>query len=256
MSKIMDNIKVANSVVRTLIFLVVGAGVGYGGFLGYTSYVLPSMEAKEAMAELDQLRVDYEVQKQEFERTQLENDRLRTSLQLLKIDRRLANVEVMDVATNSDGEPTITARFTEFDEFGNVVGASRDFVLRGDTMYLDCWVVKFGDKYVEQSDALRSASLCVFKGIYGNLDGPVGSQSLDTDSSESFPAIYSSEEKSAFEEKIWGDFWSLANDEKSQEDLGIRAVHGQANYVKVAKGMTYEIKVRSSGAASIVPIGR
>ena len=252
----MENVKIANSVVRTLIFLVVGAGVGYGGFLGYNNYVRPSINAREARAELDQLRVDYEIQKQEFEETQLENDKLKTALQLLKIDRRLANVEVMDVSTNEDGEPTITARFTEFDEFGNVIGASKDFVLRGDTMYLDCWVVKFGDKYIEQSDALRSASLCVFKGIYGNLDGPVGSQPLDSDSSEEFPAVYSSEEKSAFEAKIWSDFWRFANDETLQTELGIRSIHGQANYVKVVKGMTYEINVRSAGAASIEPIGR
>ena len=256
MSKIMENIKTANSVVRTMIFLVLSAGLGYGGFLGYQNYVRPSLEAKEAMAKFDQLQVDFQLQKQEFERIQSENDRFRTSLQLLKIDRRLANVEVMDISENESGEPTMNVRFTEYDEFGEVIGASRDFELRGDTMYLDCWVVKFGDKYVEQADALRSASLCVFKGIYGNLDGPQGTHPLDSSSEGDLPSVYASDEKSAFEAKIWSDFWKLANDEESQQELGIRAIHGQANYVRVKKGKTYEINVRSSGAASLEPVGR
>ena len=254
MSKTMDNVKTANSVVRTMIFLAVSGGVGYGGFLGYQNYIKPGIDAKAAYAELDQLKVDFEKQKVEHEKTQVENGRLKTSIQLLKVDRRLANVEVLETSTNDDGEPIMNVRFTEYDQFGDAIGSSKDFELRGDTMYVDCWVVKFGDKYVEQADALRSASLCVFKGIYGNLDGPEGSQSLDTNSVEDFPSVYSEDRKTAFEEQIWGDFWRLANDEDSQEELGIRAIHGQANYLRVQPGKTYEVNVRSSGAASLEPV--
>lgn len=254
MSKFMENVKTANSVVRTGIFLIVGAGVGYGGFLGYTNYVKPSLDAKEAMVQFEQLKVDFELQQEEFEKAKEENDKLKTSMQLLKVDRRMANVEIMDVAKNEDGEPTMTVRFTEYDQLGEVVGASKDFELRGDKMYVDCWVVKFGDKYIEEADALRSASLCVFKSIFGNLDGPEGSFSLDSSSEDAYPSIYSNEEKSEFETKIWSDFWRLANDEQSQQDLGIRAIHGQANYIRVEKGKTYEVNVRSSGAASLEPI--
>ncbi len=254
MSKFMENVKTANSVVRTMIFLVVGAGVGYGGFLGYTNYVKPSIDAREALAEFEDLKVSFQIQQEEFERIKKQNDKLKTSIQLLKIDRRKANVEVMDVGKNALGEPTMMVRFTEFDDDGNVVGASKDFELRGDKMYVDCWVVKFGDKYVEEADALRSASLCVFKGIYGDLDGPVGSQRLDSDSTDQYPSVYSSDKKSEFEAQIWKDFWRLANDQESQVELGIRAIHGQANYVKVEPGKTYEVNVRSAGAASIEPI--
>ena len=255
MSKTMESVKTLNSVVRTTIFLGFVGIVGYGSFVGYENYIKPGIEAKEALAELDQLKVDYKNQAAELERLTDENDRIKTSLRLLKVDRRLANVQVMETSENEAGEPIMLVRFTEFDELGEPVGSSRDFELRGDKMYVDCWVVKFGDKYVEQADALRSASLCVFKGIYGNLDGPEGAKSLDSDSHDAYPDVYSDERKTAFEEQIWADFWQLANDEKSQEELGIRAIHGQANYLKVEPGKLYEVNVRSSGAASLEPVG-
>ena len=250
----MDNVKTANSVARTAIFLVLAGGVGYGGFVGYKNYVEPSLEAKQAIAELEALKVDFENQQVEIDKAKEENSRLQTSLQLLKIDRRMAKIKVMSVDENDEGEPTMSVRFTEFNDYGDQLGEPRDFELRGDKMYVDCWVVKFGDKYIEENDALRSASLCVFKGIYGNLDGPEGSQNLDSSSIEDFPSIYGSEEKTTFEQQIWTDFWKLANDRNSQEDFGIRTIHGQANYMKVEEGKTYEVSVRSSGAASLTPI--
>lgn len=255
MSEMMNNVKTVNSVVRTGIFLAVSAAIAYGGYVGYDNYIRPGIEAKEKMMELEQLQVDFRKQTEQLDKLNEENDRIRTSMRLLKVDRRKANVEVLETYENDEGESEMLVRFTEFNEFGEPIGASRDFQLRGDTMYVDCWVVKFGDKYIEQADALRSASLCVFKGIYGNLDGPEGSKPLDQQSGESFPDVYADEDKSAFEAKIWNDFWRLANDPKSQQELGIRAIHGQANYLKVQEGKTYEVYVRSSGAANLVPVG-
>ena len=255
MSELMNNVKTINSVVRTMIFLGISAGLGFAGFVGFNNYIKPGIEAKEKLIELELLRVEHRNQSAELDRVQEENDRIKTSMRLLKVDRRKAKVEILEKSKNEDGEPILQVRFTEFDEFDEPIGAGRDFELRGDRMYVDCWVVKFGDKYVEQADALRSASLCVFKGIYGNLDGPEGSQSLDSDSRDHYPVVYSDAEKTAFESKIWNDFWQLANDRKSQQELGIRAIHGQANYLKVEAGKTYEVTVRSSGAASLTPVG-
>ena len=47
------------------------------------------------------------------------------------------------------------------------------------TVYIDCWIVKFDDKYIEEAALHRSTSLCLFKSIYGELDGPVASYSLE-----------------------------------------------------------------------------
>ena len=254
MSKMMENVKTVNSVTRTAIFLTLSGFLGYGGFVGYKNYIKPGIEAKDAIAKLDKLEVELQENKAQLEESRAENGRLQTSLQLLKVDRRVAKIEVLEVSKNDAQEPTMNVRFIEFDSFGDTVGEPRDFELRGDTMYIDCWVVKFGDKYIEQSDALRSASLCVFNGIFGNLDGPEGAKLLDTESTDDFPSVYTRQERTSFAEQIWADFWRIANDKASQDELGIRAMHGQANYVKVEPGKTYEATVRSSGAISLVPL--
>ena len=254
MSKLMQNVKLANSVVRTGIFAFLMGGLGYGGYLGYNEYIKPGIEAKQAFAELDELKAQFRRTSDELDLTRVENDKLKTSNRLLKVDRRMANIEILDTWKNEDGEPTMRVRFTELDKYNQPISSSKEYDLRGDKMYVDCWVVKFDDKYIEQADALRSASLCVFKSIFGNLDGPEGSKPLDTRSHDDFPAVYTDNAKSRFEQQIWGDFWRLANDEQSQKELGIRAIHGQANYLKVQKGKIYKITVRASGSPSLEPV--
>ena len=254
MSKMMENVKTLNSVIRTGIFACLMGGLGYGGYVGYYEYVKPGIDAKEALAELDQLRTDFELKSEELIQTLEENDKLKTSNRLLKIDRRVANIEILDVTKNEQDEPIMHVRFTELDLDNQPLVKPKEFELRGDKMYVDCWVVKFDDKYIEQADALRSASLCVFKSIFGNLDGPEGSKSLDSHSQDDFPLVYSNDAKSKFEQQIWCDFWKLANDEQCQDELGIRAIHGQANYLKVKKGKVYKVTVRASGAPSLEPV--
>ena len=258
----MADLKTINSTVRTGIAIVLLGTVGYGGWFGYNNYVKPSYDAKKAIEELADLKDQFEAQtvtltqtRENLEQAEIANEKLSTSLRLLKIDRRMANVEVLDIVENEIGEPEMLVRFSEVDVDGNVIGTERDFTLTGDKLYIDCWIVTFDDKYVEQADELRATSLCVFKSIYGNIDGPSGAQSLDrqTDANQ-VPVVYRTNDKNTFEQKIWGDFWNVCNDAVKQKDLGIRASYGQANYVLAEKGRTYQVHLRSSGGASLKPI--
>ena len=251
---VIESVKTVNSLFRTLIFVGLTAGVGYGGYVGYENYVKPGLQAQQALADLAELQSRYAKQADELKASQHENDRLKTSLKLLKVDRRLAKLKVLEKSTNEQGEPILTIRFTEVDDQGAPVGASRDFVLRGERLYVDCWVVKFEDRYIEQSDALRSASLCVFKSIFGDLDGPSGAKSLDRKTENAAPGIYQGSEQSAFEQQIWNDFWNVSNNPGLQKDLGIRASHGEAVYIFAEPGKTYDVKIRSSGATSLEPV--
>ncbi len=262
MSELMGSVNTINSAVRTLIFLAITCGVGWGGYVGYNNYVKPGLEAQQAKAELEQLQRQFEQQQADLTKTQQEltianeiNDRLETSLKLLKIDRRLANIQVLEKSKNDDGEPTLLVRFTEIDQHGNPLGASREFTLRGEKLYVDCWIVQFEDVYIEQSDILRSASLCVFKSIFGELDGPSRSFPLDSQS-ELQPGVYKDQRKSQFESQIWNDFWNVSNNPERQHELGIRANHGQANYVKGEEGMIYQVNIRASGSVSLEPLER
>jgi hypothetical protein len=59
---------------------------------------------------------------------------------------------------------------------------------------------------------------------------------------------------SEFEQKIWNDFWLIANDRQRAAELGIVAAHGTAVGQRVRPGMTYEIELRATGDMTITPI--
>ena len=255
-NSMMSNLKTVNSTVRTLIALAMIAFVGTGSYMGYDKYIRPGIEAEQAKQDLAELQNQFEKQNQKLEKLTSENHELVTSLTLLKVDARKANVKVMEKGVGEDGEPYMEVRFTEFDANGEPIGGAKDFTLRGDKLYLDCWTVSFKDKYVEQSDALRSASLCVFKKIYGNTDGPDNGFALDHQSKDpnAPPPIYKSPEQNKFEAQIWSDFWAFCNDGDKQDLFGIRNSQGKAVYVYGEEGKTYEVIVRASGELSFHPL--
>ena len=236
--------------------------VSYGGWFGYTNYIKPGAEAKKAMADLADLKAKFEEKEaalketaQALEASEEDNERLETSMKLLKIQRRLANVTVLETGKDDEGNPFMEVGFTEVDERGEQVGSTRNFTIKGEFLYLDGWVVTFEDKYVEGNDELRAASLFVFKSIYGDQEKPADGQSLDMNSADSGPpGIYKSAKKVAFEQKIWGDFWKVSNDEGLQKEYGIRAAYGHSSYVKGIEGKTYRAHIRASGAMTLTPI--
>ena len=252
-SKVMDNVKTVNSVVRTTMMVGIAGGLGYVSWFGYNNYIAPSMEAKQALVELDSLKEDYLLKVERLKVLEEENDRLSTAMKLLKIDRRVAYLEVLEKGVDDKDDHYMLVRFTEVDPDGNPSGPSRDYALRGKTVFIDTWIAKFEDQYIEQADALRGVSLFKFKRIFGDDEKPSEAQSLDLNSS-GVPKIYQDETASAFEKKIWSDFDAVCNDRSRQEELGIRAVGRQAPSLTVKEGMTYKITIRSSGDISLVPL--
>ena len=259
MPDLMTNVKTLNSAIRTV--LVVGACgvVGYGGWFGYDNYVKPSVQAKQAIADLEDLKAQFAktetALKQtaaDLEASEVLNERLETSMKLLKVDRRIANVTVLDVGKSEDGSPFMEVSFTEVDRDSEPIGASKIYTLQGEKFYVDGWVASFEDKYVEQADELRSASIFSFKSIYGDAEMPRDAQRLDSDSQgDGPPGIYRDGEKRGFEQQIWTDFWKACNDTHLQHELGIRAIHGQSSYIKAVEGKTYQVNIRASGGISL-----
>ena len=246
----MNHVKTVNSSVRTLLILAACGVIGYFGYFGYQNYVKPSHEAKQAIAELATLKEDFAKQKMELEKVTKLNERMATSMKLLKVDKRVANIEVLKIEKDEDGNPLMDLSFTEVGENGEEIGITKNYTIKGDKFYVDGWVVAFEDKYIEQADELRGASLFVFKSIYGNDETPRDAQRLDDDS-QSRPGIYEDNHKSDFEQKIWSDFWGVCNDNHKQQELGIRASHGQSTYIAGQEGKTYQIEIRASGSTGI-----
>ena len=255
MPDIMNNVKTINSAVRTAMMLGACSVIGYGGYFGYNNYVKPSHDAQRAAAELKELEAKY--QQQSFRLTEAEDrvHRLETSMKLLKVDRRLANVTVLEKGFDEFGEPFMEVSFEEVDANDRPVAAARQYVIKGEKLYIDGWIATFEDQYVESADELRAASLFVFKSIYGDAETPKDAQSLDVESRDhSPPGIYNDSTQRDFEQQIWADFWKVCNDPQLQDELGIRTSQGQTSYVKPIEGKTYRVNIRASGGMSLKPI--
>lgn len=263
MSNTVEGIKAVNSAVRTLLMLAGVGIVGYGGWLGYNQWVVPAGQAKEALARLEkaeqenqQLQKTVAEQQQRLAELQRLNEKLQTSLKLIKLDRRLAHIRVLRKGRDEgpDGRPWMDVEFTEYDRDGKPMGEPRPFRLAGDRLYVDCWLAKFEDRYIEDADLLRNATLCVFKGIWGDLDGPAGGQSLDMAADQPVPVAYNQSPVTEFERRIWYDFWTVANSVERQRELGIRAAHGQIDYILAEEGQTYLVELRASDGVTLRPV--
>jgi hypothetical protein len=276
MGRVTDSISAVNSAVRTLLATVVVGGVGAGGWYAYSFLHANESEAKRAAEALAAARSDLDRATAELERKevllqrkdaeittlndqvqkqQIEIHRLDTSLRLLKVNHRVARMTVLDqVADASTGQTSSLVQFEELDDQGKVVGEPRQFRIQGDLVYIDSWVVKFEDQYVEKAAIDRATSLVLFRRIFGEFQEPKDGFALDADGAR--PEIYGRGGKmSDLERQIWSDFWTVANDESRQSQLGIRAAHGDAPSIRVKKGRVYRVELRASDGLTIKPEG-
>ena len=274
MGRMTEGISAVNSFLRTLLAIVVVGGVGFGGWYGYTTFNARELEAQQkakrleeaeqnltsARARLEQAETDLVKQAAELKAKDAEIARLNESvrklelaIRYLKIDHRVARFAAVEQSQDeATGEISSLIEFVELNDEGHPIDTPRQFRIRGDIVYIDGWVVKFEDKYVEQADLERGTSLLLFKRIFGSGQKPDDGYPLDEVGSA--PKAYARGGKmSDFERKIWDDFWNIANDSEKAKQLGIRAAHGGAPFMKVEKGKSYRILLRASGDPTIVP---
>ena len=259
-------ISVIHSALRTALLLVLTGLMGFGGYTGYQIF-----HAKElAERELQESRAEKELAERELQESRAEVDRLHqeiaaqerkiqrleTAIQLLKVDHRIAHIEVVDQWQPAGAEHPVTKfLFVEVNEQGQWIDTARTFTIEGDVVYIDSWVAKFQDEFVEggdQTDPLRSTSICLFRRIFGEFQEPNEGELLDPIGSR--PAAYSpGSEMTDLERDIWQSFWEYANDPAKAEAVGLRAAHGEAPSIQLRKGKRYKIFLRASDGLSIVP---
>ncbi|HEY6563466.1 MAG TPA: hypothetical protein VIY86_03170 [Pirellulaceae bacterium] len=260
------NVTAFSHLVRTILGTVVVAAVGYGGGWVYTHYV-PHARLQEAQRNLEQTKKELSQAQQQMaaqdqrilelgQAVEERNQRishLSTSIRLLKVDQRVAELVVLKQERNPEsGEIVTDFRFQELTKEARLVGEPRMFRIEGDVVYLDYWVVKFQDEYVEQAELDRSASICLFRRLFGEFQEPQDGFTLDEVGVR--PSVYGREEKmSDFERQIWTDFWSIALDPNRAAVLGVRAAHGEAVSVKLRPGKRYRVTLRASDGLSVGP---
>jgi len=275
---VLKTINAVNNLAGTIVSLAVLAIIGAGGWYAYQTYFadklraqkeLEQREAKiaglsrdlaarrqevdrlgDALAEtheqIDRLELDLEAKQRQIERLDL-------ALRLLKVDHRVAQIDVLGQQGSAEGGDLVTHfSFVEIDDQGKPLDEPRVFQVAGDFIFVDAWVAKFTDEFVEMGDPLRSTSICLFRRLFGERQRPSEGFALDSDGSR--PAAYrKSGNASELEREIWGKFWEYANDPVQAEKLGVRAAHGEAPYIKLLPGKRYKVTLRASGGLSLVP---
>jgi hypothetical protein len=204
-------------------------------FLAYELVVVPRRELQDRIVKLEQ-----------------EKQRLETYLKILEHTERRARIEVLRQVSDPEGKLQTTIRFTETDATGKPIIVSRDMTLPGQEVYFDTLVIKFDDHFVEQDDPLKGHALMLFRRIFSSTMRPEDGFPIDREGQA--PEIY--EERQApdrFEKDLWRRFWELANDEQLAKEHGVRAIHGDAPYMRLESGRIYEVLLRSTGEVIITP---
>jgi hypothetical protein len=199
------------------------------------------------LAEISTLNKNLAAQREQIEK-------LETSLHLLKTDQRLARMNVVGIERDKEGAAlTSKLEFVELSPTGEPLSQPRRFELPGDVIYIDNWVVKFDDSYIEKGDIERGTSLCLFRRIFSEQQTP--NQGISLDEIGMRPQAYArGGAVSDFEKRIWSEFWEFANNPTKATELGIRAANGEAVSIKVREGKAYNVSLRASGGLSIEPV--
>jgi hypothetical protein len=271
MAKTIETVATINSAVRTLLAVLVCGAVGVGGYFGYTTYNEKDIKAhkaeqklKDAEEQLDKAKQDLvareaEIQKQaatiadqvvELKKKDEQIAKLETARRLLKVDHRLAQLNIIDQTTEENGEVVNTVQFIELNPEGVGMGEPRVFRVKGDMIYIDGLSVTFLDKFVEEADLERGTSLFSFTRIFSDKQNPKDGFPLDEVNSR--PLAYGKGGMiSDFEKNIWKNFWDIANDKDKTGELGIANIHGSAVSIKPVKGNSYTIELRASAGPKL-----
>ena len=244
------------SLVRTLVWLTVLVLLVWGGWLGYRAYDARSeltRTLKQREAEITKKNERIERLTGDLRIKQQQVDKLDLALRLMKVDRRVAELTVLEQWKSKPADTLMTKfQFTEVDGDGKPLGQPKVFTIDGNVVYIDAWVVKFSDELVQAADPLRGASVAVFRRVFGENQEPSKGYVLDAEGQQ--PVAYGqAREPSAIEKEIWANFWELANDPQRAKQAGVRVAQGEAPSIQLRKGMVYPMVLRASGGLNILP---
>jgi hypothetical protein len=171
---------------------------------------------------------------------------LEAALRLLKVDHRVARLEVLGQTPTSGGAVETKLRFTELRPDGAPLKAPLELAVRGKRVYVEALVIRFDDTYVERGDALRGTSVCLFQRVFGDQQEPAQGPSLDA--SGQLPRAYADEEgPDPFYADLWTHFWEYAHDLRAAEAKGVRALQAEAPSIEAQVGRSYRLELRASG---------
>lgn len=169
-------------------------------------------------------------------------------LKFLRERRRVARVDqvVRTPDPSAPGGALTSFRFQEVRGDGAPAGPAQSFTIQGDVAYFEALVVKFDDAFVERNDLLKGSSLLLFRRVFGEHQAPADGFPLDAAGQR--PPGYEPDAEGAapFHRDLWSRFWEYALDPEVARQAGVRAMHGEAPFIKLAPDREYEIELRTS----------
>lgn len=175
---------------------------------------------------------------------------LDAALELLKIDHRLAEIRVLEQQTDEQGAVHTVVRFVELGPDGEPLSEGIEARVEGRTVYVETLVIKFDDRFVEEGDALRGTSICLFRRLFGENQRPIDGVEIDAAGEQ--PLVYRGDDPTPpLHRDLWNRFWEYANDPDLAHERGVRAIHGEAPFIELRPDRRYRVELRSSGGLTI-----
>lgn len=207
--------------VRTVVSLILASAVGVAGFFAWSRFT----ERQELLAVIG---------------------RLTTS-------SRVAQAVVTKRWTEEDGRLFTAVRFVELGQDGDPLAPPTEFVVEGETVYFDAYVLKFEHGLVTEGDAMKGKSLVLFRRAFGEHQEPVEGHPLDEGAEGGVPVAYRGDDPpSEAEVALWSDFWRYANDPQAAAASGVRVAQGEAPSMRMLPGKIYDLSVDHAGGLNIV----
>lgn len=174
-----------------------------------------------------------------------ENEGLKTAISNLTEERQIGYAKVLSQETR-EGKLYTKLLFVEVDpsDFTEHI-LRREYEVEGDVVHFDTLIVTFGGDLVRDG---TERAMYLWRRIYGEKMTPEQGFPIETEGQPS-PRYTEISAKLTIEDQqlFWNEIWSLSNNPKRLEKLGIKAVFGNAVYRQLKPGLIYVFKISNTG---------
>ena len=176
---------------------------------------------------------------------------LETVVQRLSGENRVAEVIVTDQKI-VNGVTETTLLFVEYAKDGREL-PPKVLTVKGKTAHIDALVIKFDRDFVKENDPLRGKSIALFVRMFGDQESPDSGPKIDTPGR--IPEVYQGADPrvSEYEQKLWSDFWRLADDEEYRKKYGVRVAQGEGPWGPFEFDRLYTLAIDADGGLNIHP---
>jgi hypothetical protein len=182
-----------------------------------------------------------------------ENEYLKTGIANLTQERQIGYAKALSQETR-EGKLYTKLLFVEVDpsDFTKQI-LRKEYEIEGDVIHFDLLVVTFGTELVKDG---RERAMYLWRRVYGEMMAPGEGYPIETAGQPS-PRYAELTAKLSLDDRklFWDEIWSLSNDPRRLEKLGIRAVYGNAVYRQIKPGLIYVFKISAAGTLNpeIIP---